>query len=204
MTASLSTFENVIIAPFSNGEIVAFSYDQGRPLWSENVSKISLLTNFDIKDIVASPVVAQNNVFTISTKGKLVSTNVINGKRNWAIDISGSNTPIISGGQIYVIDEEGKIICVNKFTGEIFWITDLEKYRSGQKVENLNLWSGPYLINNILYNISYFGELKTVSPITGEVLSSNKLGINDITIPPIILKDAIYIVDGSSNVFEFK
>ena len=25
MTASLSTFENIVIAPFSNGEIVAFS-----------------------------------------------------------------------------------------------------------------------------------------------------------------------------------
>ena len=107
MTASLSTFENIVIAPFSNGEIVAFSYDEGRPLWSENISRVSLLTNFDIRDIAASPVVVSNEVFTISTKGKLVSSNAINGKRNWSIDISGYRTPTISGGQIYLINDEG-------------------------------------------------------------------------------------------------
>ena len=204
MTASLSTFENIVIAPFSNGEIVAFSYDEGRPLWSENISRVSLLTNFDIRDIAASPVVVSNEVFTISTKGKLVSSNAINGKRNWSIDISGYRTPTISGGQIYLINDEGKLICVDKSTGEIFWITDLEKYRSGKNIENLNLWLGPYLINNVLYNLSYFGELKMVSPINGEILSSKKLSISEVTVPPIILKDAIYIVDGNANVFEFK
>ncbi len=204
MTASLSAFENIIIAPFSNGEVVAFTYDDGRPLWSENVSRVSLLTNFDIRDITASPVVVSNNVYTVSTKGKLISTNIINGQRNWSIDISGYRTPILSGGQIYLINEEGKLICISKDTGEIFWITDLEKYKSGKNIENLNLWLGPLLINNVLYNFSYFGELKTVSPITGEILSSKKLGLDGINIPPIVLNNSIYIVDENSNVYELE
>ena len=56
ITASPIAYENIIIAPFNNGELVAFENNTGRPLWSENVSKISLLSNFDIKDISASPV----------------------------------------------------------------------------------------------------------------------------------------------------
>ena len=43
--------ENIIIVPFSNGEIIAFLHDTGNIIWSENVSKISSLSNFDIKDI---------------------------------------------------------------------------------------------------------------------------------------------------------
>ncbi len=203
-SSSPAAFENIIIAPFSNGEIVAFNYENGRPLWSENVSKISLISNFDIKDISASPVVSGDAVYTLSTKGKLISINIINGKRNWSIDLSGYRTPIISGNQIYVVNEDGKLLCIEKSNGEIYWITELEKYRKNKNAENLNLWLGPYLVNENLYNISTFGEVKIVSPITGELLSQNKLGIKDIVVPPIIVNDAIFLADERSNVYQIK
>ena len=204
ITASPIAFENTIIAPFSNGELVAFSHDDGRPLWAENVSKVSLLSNFDIKDISASPVVSNNSIFSLSTNGKLTSINVINGKRNWAIDLSGYRTPSISGNQIYVIEEDGKLICLDKNTGQIYWITELNKFKKGKKAKNLNLWLGPYLINSLLYNISYFGELKIVSPMTGDVLSTDSLGVKGIILPPVILSNAVYIMDENSNVFQFE
>ncbi|MDC3085908.1 PQQ-binding-like beta-propeller repeat protein [Pelagibacteraceae bacterium] len=204
ITASPIAFENIIIAPFSNGELVAFTNDSGRPIWSENVSQISLLSNFDIKDISASPVLSNNTIFSISTNGKLISINAINGKRNWAIDLSGYRTPVISGGQIYLIDEDGKLICLNKDTGEVFWISELKKFKRGQKAKDLNLWLGPYLINNLLYNISYFGELKIVSPMTGEVLSTDSLGVKGIILPPVILSNSVFVMDENSNVFQFE
>ena len=204
ITASPIAFENTIIAPFSNGELVAFSHDSGRPLWSENVSKVSLLSNFDIKDISASPVISDNLIFSLSTNGKLISINAINGKRNWAIDLSGYRTPTISGNQVYIIDEDGKLICLDKNNGEIYWITELNKFKKGKKAKNLNLWLGPYLINNLLYNFSFFGELKVVSPITGDILSTDNLGIKDIILPPIIVSDAVFLMDENSNVFKFE
>ena len=163
-----------------------------------------MLSNFDIKDISASPVVSSSSIFSLSTNGKLVSVSAISGRRNWSIDLSGYRTPIISGNQIYVIDQDGKLICIDKNSGEIYWITELNKFKKGQKAKDLNLWLGPYLINSLLYNISYFGELKIVSPMTGEVLSSDKLGINNIMLPPLILSNSMFIMDESSNVFQFK
>ena len=204
LTASPIAYENTIIAPFSNGELISFSHDNGRPLWSENVSKVSLLSNFDIKDISASPVLSGNNIYSLSTNGKFVSINAINGGRNWSIDISGYRTPVISGDQIYLIDEDAKLICLDKNTGEVYWITELNKFRKGQKAKNLNLWLGPYLINNLLYNISYFGEMKVVSPMTGDILSTDKLGIKGIMLPPVILSSSIFIMDEKSNVFKFE
>ena len=203
-TSSPIAFENTIIAPFSNGELVAFIYDIGQPIWSENVSKISLVSNFDIKDISASPVLSSSNIYSLSSNGKLVSVSAINGKRNWAIDLSGYRTPIISGNQIYLINEDGKLICIDKESSEVYWITDLSKYRKGQKVENLNLWLGPYLINNLLYNISYFGELKVVSPVTGEILTSSSIGIKNLLVPPLILNNSIFMTDVNSNVYKFE
>ena len=127
-TSSPVAYENLIIVPFSNGELIAFKYDDGRPIWSENVSKVSLVSNFDIKDISANPVINGSNVYTISTNGKLISTNVINGQRNWSIDISGSRTPIISGNVLYVVDENSRLVCINISTGEIYWIKELDEF----------------------------------------------------------------------------
>jgi len=203
-TSSPVAFENTIIAPFSSGELVAFIYDTGQPIWSESVSKISMVSNFDINDISASPVVSNNTIYSLSSNGKLVSVNATNGQRNWARDLSGYRTPIISENQIYVINEDGKLICLNKDSSEIYWITELSKYKKGQKAKDLNLWLGPYLINNLIYNISYFGELKVVSPITGEILLTESIGVNGALVPPIILSDSIYLSDENSNVYEFK
>ncbi len=73
-----------------------------------------------------------------------------------------------------------------------------------KKAKDLNLWLGPYLINNLLYNISYFGELKIVSPMTGEVLTTESLGVKGIILPPVILSNAVFIMDENSNVFQFE
>ncbi len=202
-TSSPVAYENLIIVPFSNGELVSFIYDTGQPIWSENVSKISLVSNFDIKDISASPVLSDGTIFSLSSNGKLVSVNAMNGKRNWAVDLSGYRTPIISGNQIYVINEDAKLICIDKDSSEIYWITDLLKHKKGQKVENLNLWLGPYLINNLLYNISYFGEIKVVSPITGEILSTDETKTKGTLVPPLILTNSIFMTDENSNVYKF-
>tara|TARA_B100000965_G_scaffold20773_1_gene15664 strand:- start:3920 stop:5227 length:1308 start_codon:yes stop_codon:yes gene_type:complete len=203
-TASAVAFENIILAPFSNGELIAFKYDDGRPLWSDITSKVSLLSNFDIKDISANPVIASNNIYTLNTNGKFLSINLINGTRNWVADISGKNTPIISGNQIYLVSDDSKLICLNKMTGEIYWITQLEKHKKGENYKNLNLWLGPYALNNDLYLISYFGELLKVNPKDGKILDSKNLGITGIMVEPMILSDEIYIMDIDSNVYKFK
>ncbi len=203
-TASPIAFENLVIVPFSNGELVAFTYDNGRPIWSENLSKISMLSNFDIKDISASPVISGSSIYALSTNGKFVSLNAVNGQRNWSINLSGSRTPIVSGGQIYVINDEGQLVCLDKMSGEIYWITDLGKYKSEKNMKNMNMWLGPYLINNQLYNISYFGQIKTVSPFTGEIIEEDKLGVKELIVPPILLTETILLTDKNANVFRFE
>ena len=203
-TASPVAIENIVIAPFSNGEIIAFKYDDGQPVWSENTSKISIISNFDLRDITANPVISGNSIFSLSSNGRLISNSIINGSRNWNIDISGSQTPIISANQIYLIDNEARVICINKTTGEIYWITELEKYRRGTDSKNLNLWTGPYLINENLHLISYFGDILTISPFNGEIINEKKLGIKNIYSPLIILSDQIFITDEKANIYRLR
>ena len=197
-----AAIDNIIIAPFSNGEIIAFIYDTGSILWSENVSKVSSLSNFDIKDIAANPVISDDKIYTLSNNGKLVATNMINGSLAWSLEISGANSPSVSNMQLYVIDNESRLFCINKMSGEIYWITQLEENKNGKKSGKSNDWKGPYLINGLLYTLSTHGELLSISPVTSEILSSKNIKITGISIDPVILSKNIFIIDNNSNIYK--
>ena len=194
--------ENVIVAPFSNGEIISFIYDTGNIIWTENVSKISSLSNFDIKDIAANPIISDGKAYTLSNNGRLIATNIINGSLAWSLEISGSNSPLVSNMQLYVIDNEARLICTNKISGEIYWITQLEKNKNGKKNGKSNNWKGPYLINGILYALSSHGEIVSISPLTSEILSSKNINISGISIDPVVVSKNIFIMDNKSNVYK--
>ena len=194
--------ENVIIAPFSNGEIIAFMYDTGNIIWTENVSKISSLSNFDIKDIAANPIISDGKAYTLSNNGRLIATNIINGSSAWSLEISGSNSPLVSNIQLYVIDNEARLICANKISGEIYWITQLEKNKNGIKNGKNNNWKGPYLINGLLYALSSHGEIVSISPLSSEILSSKNINISGISIDPVVVSKNIFIMDNKSNVYK--
>ena len=194
--------ENIIIAPFSNGEVIAFIYDSGNIIWTENVSKISSLSNFDIKDIAANPIISDGKAYTLSSNGRLIATNIINGSSAWSLEISGSNSPLVSNMQLYVIDNEARLICANKISGEIYWITQLEKNKNGRKNGKSNNWIGPFLINGILYALSSHGEIVSVSPLSGEFFSSKNINISGISINPVVVSKNIFIMDNKSNVYK--
>ena len=197
-----AAIENVIIAPFSNGEIIAFIYDTGNIIWSESVAKISSLSNFDIKDIAANPIISDGKAYTLSNNGRLIATNIINGSLAWSLEISGANSPIISNAQLYVIDNEARLICVNKVSGKIYWITQLEKNKKSKKAGKNNNWKGPYLINGILYALSSHGEVVSISPLTSEILSNKNINISGIAIDPVITSKNIFIADNKSNIYK--
>ena len=70
--------------------------------------------------------------------------------------------------------------------------------------KNLNLWTGPYLINENLNLISYFGDILTISPFNGEIINEKKLGIKNIYSPLIILSDQIFITDEKANIYRLR
>ena len=201
-TASPAAIEHIIIAPFGNGEIIAFNYDTGDIFWSENASKISSLSNFDIKDITANPVISGDKVYSISSNGRLVASNIVNGSLAWSLEMSGKNSPIISNNQLYIVDNEARLVCVNKLTGQIYWINQLEVNKNGKKSGKKNNWIGPYLINGLLYVLSTHGELLSISPTTSEILSSEKINISGISINPVIISKNLFIMDNDSNIYK--
>jgi outer membrane protein assembly factor BamB len=184
----------VVIAPFSSGELYAFRVQNGSMAWNDSLTRTGLLNSMEtINDIAGRPVIDRERVYAISHAGRLVSIDLRSGERVWTRDISGVQTPWVAGDYIYVVTSEAELLCVNALDGHIRWITPLQRFGNPKQKRDPIAWSGPVLAGNRLVLLSSTGQALSVSPYTGEIMS--KMKIDDGTyVPPVVADGTLYIL----------
>jgi outer membrane protein assembly factor BamB len=184
----------VVVAPFSSGEIYAFRVQNGSTAWTDSLSRTGLMTNMEtINDIAGRPVIDRDRVYAISHAGRLVSIDLRSGERIWTRDISGVQTPWIAGDFLYVVSSDAELICLNALDGHIRWITQLERFRRPKEKKDPIAWSGPVLAGNRLVLLSSRGKAVSVSPYSGEILGQMKIA-DGTYVPPVVADGTLFIL----------
>lgn len=192
--ASPAVQGEVVVAPFSSGELYAFRVQNGSMAWTDSLTRTGLMTSMEtINDIAGRPVIDRDRVYAVSHAGRLVSIDLRSGERIWTRDISGVQTPWIAGDYLYVASSDAELICINALSGHIRWITQLERYRKPKEKKDPIAWSGPVLAGNRLVLVSSRGRAVSVSPYSGEILGEMK--ISDGTyVAPVVADGTLYIL----------
>ena len=87
---SAAANDDVVIAPFSSGEVTALKADNGQLLWTETVARSSRMTALsNLNDIAGSPVIDRGIVFAISHAGQMSAIDLRSGQTIWESAISG-------------------------------------------------------------------------------------------------------------------
>ncbi|QKX02796.1 PQQ-binding-like beta-propeller repeat protein [Wolbachia endosymbiont of Litomosoides sigmodontis] len=134
---------NKIIAPFSNGELIAFNKD-GKKLWNQKLATNFLDTPFT--DITTTPRVCKN-VLIATNNSYIYGIDVKSGNILWSkplevksiSDIESCYSQLISakeqkdGGRIFIVTKDNKIICIDIQNGEEVWTSNL--------IENMQLFA---------------------------------------------------------------
>ncbi len=193
--ASPAVKGNVVIVPYSSGEIYALKAETGRVFWVDNMSRMRR-TNAaaSISDIGGNPVIDGNIVFAINHSGRLTALDFKSGTRIWERNIAGSNTPWVAGKYLFLVSNSGKVICLTKLDGRIKWITPLPAFESPDDREGAIYYVGPTLVGDRLVISSSIGEIYSLSPYSGRVLGKLEWG-NQIFIPPIVANGTILILN---------
>ena len=156
--------DDVLVVPFSTGEVVAFNAKTGVLLWVQDLVGEKV---FDavagITQMSASPVIENGLVYLIGHGGKTMAVNLKTGESLWQIAKGGKTTPLVSGNALFFVDNKNNLLAINKKSGKLFWESALEK----------GLWKGPYLIDEKLF---LFSEDKAllINPKNGEKSSLEK------------------------------
>jgi outer membrane protein assembly factor BamB len=190
---------DMVIAPFNSGEVVALLAANGRRLWVDALTRNGRLTSLSaINDIAGRPVAADGVVYAVSHSGVMVAIDQRSGQRIWARGIASTQTPWVAGDAVYIVTTDGELAALDRNTGGAFWVTQLQRYEKEKDKKGRVTWTGPIMVGGNLVLASSEGEAVLVSPASGQINKTIKLGA-PVFIPPIAANGAVYLVNSEAK-----
>ncbi len=201
---SVAVAGDVVIVPYSSGELFALRVQNGKAIWSDTLSRTGKLTPLaSLADISGRPVIDRGLVFANSHAGRLVAIDIRTGERAWTIDVGGTQRPWVAGDYVFVITDDARILCIARADGRIRWSTQLDAYHSPDSRKGPIAWAGPVLVSDRLIAVSSEGYAVSVSPYTGEVLG--KVDTPDKAfIAPIVADNMVYLLTDDAQLTALK
>ena len=189
---ALST--DILVAPFSSGELIAYLPANGRRLWSTSLSQSSGFTPISaINDIAGRPVLSEGAIYAASQSGVLAAIDQVSGGLRWSKPFGSIQTPAVSGQFVFAVNTDGQLACFDKNDGGVIWVTQLDQFRNEKKRKDRIVWTGPVIASGKIVLASSQGRLVSIDPQTGAVLEDLKVG-DPIYVEPIIANERIYVL----------
>ncbi|MAW79492.1 MAG: pyrrolo-quinoline quinone [Parvularcula sp.] len=185
---------DLVVAPFSSGELVAFLADSGRSVWDMTLARQSRLTSLaTLNDIAGSPVIDRGLVYVVSHGGRFSAVDIRTGRPVWEASIASLQMPWVAGDYIYLVSVDGELVCVSRNDGAIVWVTQLRRYKNEKKKKGRITWAGPVLAGGSLLLVSSEGEIVKVAPETGEVQLTEDIDGSSV-VSPVVAGERIFIL----------
>lgn len=200
----------LVVAPFSSGELIAFRAENGNQIWADTLSRASRFTALSgLDDIAGRPVIDEDRAIAVSHSGRMVSIDIRTGERVWTQNIKSVQTPWVAGEFIYLVTLDAELLCLSARDGRIRWLKALErrpgrkKKKSGKKSEDPTQWAGPVLAGNRLFVLSSDGQAVAYSPYTGEEVFRFRLR-DDAYLPPVVANETLFVLTEDGNLTAYR
>ncbi len=196
---SPAAIEDIVVAPYSSGEVIAYLAANGRRLWSDALTRSGRFTPISaINDVASRPILASGLVFAASQSGLLAAIDGRSGARVWAQPIASVQAPALAGEFLFISGIEGDIVCLAAGSGGVIWSTKLPRFENERKRKGRITYAGPVIASGRVIVISSDGELIALSPQTGEELERVRLR-QDVFIEPIVAQDKLIVLTDNAR-----
>lgn len=184
LNAGPSVDGDVVVVPYSSGDVVALRMSDGGGMWSESLSRSRTTSQLASMSDAARPVIDNGTVFAVGHGGRMVATVLKTGERLWSITVPGIQPPYVAGDSVFVVDTSGVLMAINRKDGRTQWTT---------KLPGSTAWAGPILANGILWLGSKEGQLTGVEAATGRVTGQMSVG-GPVYIPPVVAQGKMFVL----------
>lgn len=181
--ASPAKSGNVIVVPFSTGEVMAFEADSGLLLWIQMMVGERPKDLIAVPQIVAAPVIDEGIVYLSGNANLTGAYNLQTGNPLWTSPFGSTLTPVISGNSLFILSNDNQLMAIEKKTGKIFWQRSMSPKKDA-------LWQHLLLINNELV-LATEEQWVIIDTLTGETKQTqNKVSA---TLPVLINQHLLLI-----------
>ena len=190
---------NLVVGPYSSGEIHALSADNGKQIWQDSLSITRRNTATAVfAGIGADLVVADGRVYASSNSGLLVADDAVTGNRIWDQELTAQSTPWVAGDLMFTLTAQNQLVALTTRDGRVKWVRELPRYENETKKKDPITWSGPLLIQNPLIVAGAHGQMLLVSPMDGTV-KANYIIPDGVYTTPIVAGDRIILITKSAK-----
>lgn len=162
--------KDMLVVPFSNGDVSTFDATTGTPIWEESFLAPSISNRtMDFSHVLASPVIEDTVVYVVTNARQTAAFNLSTGRKLWEAPISGQSTPALSGNALFIVSNDEYVLALDKKTGQVIWQKDLAIDTKRQHV-----WKGPLVFGDKLVVISADGKGVILNALTGDTLRTFK------------------------------
>jgi outer membrane protein assembly factor BamB len=190
---------DLVVAPFTSGELVALRVDSGRPVWNESLvgPRREARAFGNLADIRGRPVIDRGLVLAMGTAGTLTAVDLHSGQRQWERNVGGNQTPWVAGRFVFVITASADVAAIERDTGKVKWVTPLSQYQDESRRKPM-IWAGPVLVSDRLLVGGSTGEMLSLSPYTGEIIG--KLDMRDpMRLAPVVANRMIFVLTAAGR-----
>lgn len=160
-TSSPQLLDEIALAGFANGKLVAVLLETGLPVWERVISQPQGRSELDrIVDIDGDFIVGAQMVYAAAFQGKIAAVELLSGRPVWQREISTSLGLEEGLGNIYAIDSRSHIVALDQQTGADVW--------QQKELQNKKL-SSPLAYSNYLVTSDEEGFLYFISQLDGSV-----------------------------------
>jgi outer membrane protein assembly factor BamB len=202
--ASPAVEGDIIIVPYTSGELFALRVENGRPLWTDSLATARPLGALaTLADIRGRPVIDRGRVYAVSHSGRMVAIDLRTGDRVWEQDVGGTHSIWVAGDYLYLLANDVDLLCLLRQDGRVRWVRELPRYEDPQKKEDPVRWAGPVLAGDRLIVVASNGEALSVSPYTGKPLGRVEFP-DAVFLDPIVANDTLYVLTDDAELIALK
>lgn len=201
---SPAAIEDIVVVPYSSGEVIAYLASNGRRLWTDALSRSGRFTPISsINDIAARPVLAGGLVIAANQSGVTAAIDGRSGNRVWAQGIGSTQAPAMVGEYIFVMGTDGTLAALQAGTGRVFWATQLDEFENMDDEKGRISYSGPLVASGRLLLVSSTGDLIAFDPQTGQELARLDLG-DAVYLEPIAVGERVYVLTDEARLIAIR
>ncbi len=197
--ATPTAVSDIVVAPYTSGEIHVLYTGDGSPLWSDVlIAPRRTSASSVFIGIGGDPVIADGIVYAGSSSGVTTAIVLQNGRRIWERPIGTTNTAWVSGDYVFVLSNDSTLYSLYRRDGRIRWRTPLKRFDDAEDMRDPVSWYGPVLAGNALWLVAADGWLVSVNPANGDIIKETEIP-EGIHMAPVIAGDAMYLIDQDAS-----
>ncbi|WBU59772.1 PQQ-binding-like beta-propeller repeat protein [Paracoccus albus] len=197
---------DLVIFPFSSGQLLAVDRETGIERWSAQVAgnRPGRAVAY-IRDMTGEPVIAGNRVYAGTSSGRMVAVDRDTGVQIWTAR-EGAASPVLPvGNAVFAVNDQNQLVRLDAETGGLVWARNLPWYQESnvKRQDRIYAQYGPILASGRLLVASADGVIRVFDPSSGAVIGQVAIPGGAAT-APVVAGGTLYVAGRDGNLYAYR